>query len=287
MNALTAISRTAHAKINLCLHVTGQRDDGYHLLDTIVTFAEIGDQLTFENGDGVSLEISGPEAEGLVANGSNLVIKAADALANVANEHRGAKIELCKNLPVSSGIGGGSADAAATLVGLNDLWTKEYDSDALSKIGLSLGADVPMCLHGKPLRASGIGEQLEPVSMPAFSMVLVNPRVGVSTPEIFKALVKRDNPPAPRCPDSDDLSEWVSWLSRQRNDLQSSAIALHPSIQTALDSLETCASLLARMSGSGATCFGLFENDAQAAATAETIADQHPDWWVVATRSIV
>ncbi len=277
----------ARAKVNLALHVTGQRADGYHLLDSLVVFPETGDRLTGEPAGALSLTIAGPFGAGLSADRDNLVLRSADALAKKAREDghaiAGAALRLEKALPVASGIGGGSADAAATLWVLTRLWELPYGVAELEALALDIGADVPMCLHDCPLRVSGIGEMLQPApGLPAFSLVLVNPGVAVSTPAVFRALTRRENPPLPPLPAAiDGAAGLATWLMSCRNDLEAPARSLEPVIGDVLASLgqaEAC--LLARMSGSGATCFGLFAGDVEAEQAATAIAAAHPDWWV-------
>lgn len=271
------IKAFAPAKINLTLHVTGQRDDGYHLLDSLVVFVDAGDRLTIEPADQLSLEVKGPHAKGVPVDESNLILKAAKLM----NPFEGAKISLEKNLPVASGIGGGSTDAAAALRGLAELWGQGLPSGTKS-----LGADVPVCLHAKPTRMSGIGEVLAPVEeLPECWLVLVNPGVEVSTPEVFSKLRNRQNPPMPEAiPSFEDVVDFASWLGLMRNDLEPAAMQIEPVIATVLASVRAQAGcLLGRMCGSGATCWGLFEDAEQAQHAADTIKSQRPDWWVQPT----
>lgn len=279
MIAPISITETARAKINLCLHVTGQRGDGYHLLDSLVVFADVGDQITCAPADGLSLAITGPEGAALIADDANLVLRAARAFGRPL----GAAITLNKRLPVASGMGGGSADAAATLVALSKLWHVGLpDADAV----LRLGADVPVCLAGHPARMRGVGEEVSPLPhpLPPAHLVLVNPRVQVSTPTIFNGLARKDNPPMPaELPRLKSLPELAAFLMMQRNDLEAPALVAAPAIgqvKTALGAEPGCH--LARMSGSGATCFGLFADPLSAAAAARRIHDAHPGWWVEA-----
>jgi len=283
---------TAPAKINLALHVTGQRDDGYHLLDSLVTFTEVGDQLSFQAGHSISLLESGPFSEQLMSGaGNNLVLRAADALSRYF-ERQGqpapaAAITLEKFLPVASGMGGGSADAAATLLGLNAKALSAVDKTALSEIALSLGADVPMCLESVPARVTGIGETIEPVSLPSFPMVLANPDIQVPTPAVFFGLTEKQNPPMDELPVETDAGGWINWLCDQRNDLQAPAQDIAPAIGVCLSALESTADCqLARMSGSGATCFGLYPTQEAAEVAATGISASYPDWWVVSTRTV-
>jgi 4-diphosphocytidyl-2-C-methyl-D-erythritol kinase len=261
---MTKIEAFAPAKINLTLHVTGQREDGYHLLDSLVVFADVGDRLRVGLGPSC-LRVTGPMSEGVPSDGRNLVLKAA-ALMGVQ-----ADITLEKHLPAAAGIGGGSADAAAVLHALSRL-TGRTVPDA----GLSLGADVPVCLAGRAAVMRGIGEVVDPVSVPIMSAVLVNPGVEVPTGAVFNALARKDNPPMEPMSSRSDL---IPWLIRQRNDLEAPACAVQPVIQTVLEALRGCdGCLLARMSGSGATCFGLYSDPTAAKRAAEAL--RRPGWWV-------
>ncbi|WGI21651.1 4-(cytidine 5'-diphospho)-2-C-methyl-D-erythritol kinase [Amylibacter sp. IMCC11727] len=267
------IKEIARAKINLCLHVVGQRADGYHLLDSVVGFAEFGDVLTFEPAEQTTLTIGGPFGDGLSGEADNLILKAARCFSG----GKGAAIHLEKNLPIASGIGGGSADAAAALRGLARLWNEPLPAVAMQ---LALGADVPVCMDHQTVRMRGIGEDISPITdVTAKAMVLVNPNVSVSTPTIFKALQSKENPPL----DPQGMDAWA-WISNQRNDLQPPAIAVAPVIARVLAALEETQATLTRMSGSGATCFGVYEAEAAANDAAQQIAAQYPDWWVQTTR---
>ncbi|NBZ86969.1 4-(cytidine 5'-diphospho)-2-C-methyl-D-erythritol kinase [Stagnihabitans tardus] len=263
------VSRLARAKINLALHVTGRRGDGYHLLDSLVCFAEVGDVIRVARAEDLSLKVTGPMGAGLTAGEDNLVLRAARLMPSAA-------IVLEKHLPLASGIGGGSADAAATLLALAEL-----HGVPLPEAGavLGLGADVPVCLAGSPARMRGIGEDLTPVTLPPAHLVLVNPGFGISTPEVFRALTSRENPPLAGIPRFVDVAALAAWLARTRNDLEPAALRLRPGISEVLAALtaqEGC--LLARMSGSGATCFGLFA-EAEAAKSA-ALSLTRPGWWV-------
>jgi len=271
----------APAKINLALHVVGQRSDGYHLIESVVTFINVSDVLSLAPATNLTLNIDGPEAVGLPNDHQNLVIKAAQSLALKGDiKALGADICLTKNLPIASGIGGGSADAAAALKALNTFWSVHLSDPQLKEIGLPLGADIPMCLNGKPLLASGIGEVLEEVSMPDFHMVLVNPRISVSTPKIFNSLPRKDNAPLPALPRSSKSGAWIDWLSETRNDLQEAAIEFAPQIRNCLLALTESNAQFARMSGSGATCFGIYQSQRDAKNAAASIRLNYPDWWV-------
>ncbi|WP_208352378.1 4-(cytidine 5'-diphospho)-2-C-methyl-D-erythritol kinase [Pseudaestuariivita rosea] len=276
----------APAKVNLTLHITGQRDDGYHLIDSLVVFGSVGDDLTIEPAQRVSLTVTGPEAAGLSAGSDNLVTRTAQ----IFPPDLGAHITLTKNLPSASGIGGGSADAAAAFRGLMAFWGGDTPTDVLSETLedeaaalMQLGADIPMCLFSSPCRARGIGEIVDPVAgLPRVWAVLVNPRVSLSTPKIFYLLEKKDNPPMPDVlPDFKKPADLADWMSEHRNDLEPPARSAAPVIGQVLSSLratESC--LIARMSGSGATCFGLYPNKTAAKKAAKAIGEQHKTWWV-------
>lgn len=271
------VSEAAPAKINLCLHVTGRRGDGYHLLDSLVVFAGVGDRIEAVAATGLTLTVAGPEAGALAAGPDNLVLRAARAM-GIAD----AGLTLWKALPVASGIGGGSADAAATLRALARMTGRPLPDPADV---VALGADVPVCLDGRPLRMRGVGEALSPLPpLPPLWTVLVNPRVPLATPQVFGALGRRDNPPVPDLPASalTSAAAFADWLSGQtRNDLVAPARQIAPvlaDVQAVLDAMPGC--LLARMSGSGGTHFGLFASEAKALAAARSLALSHPGWWV-------
>lgn len=275
----------APAKINLTLHVTGQREDGYHLLDSLVMFAPAADVVHIAPAETLSLRVSGPEAAAVPDDGRNLVMKAAAMLSQHLPGAQGVSIRLDKHLPAASGIGGGSADAAAALRGLLHLWQTEAgpgNSDWLADGMLRLGADVPMCLGSHPARVRGIGDLIEPVRLPALPAVLVNPRVEVSTPAVFRALARRANPPMPSpLPRFDGPASLIDWLATQRNDLEAAALSIEPAIGTVLAALRDVSGCrLARMSGSGATCFGLFDSTPEAEAAARRLRAAHGDWWI-------
>ncbi len=262
----------APAKVNLYLHVTGKRDDGYHLLDSLAVFPAIGDLVGAAPAEALSLTISGRFGAVLQAEPDNLLLRAARRLRPGA----GAALTLEKNLPVASGIGGGSADAAAALRLLARMWEIP---GPLHEVALTLGADVPVCVDCRPARMGGIGEILEPAPhLPRFGMVLVNPGVAVPTPAVFKA---RQGPFSPRAALPEawmDARSMAAALGRLSNDLQEPAVAQQPVIGTVLQCLAALpGTLLARMSGSGATCFAIFETPEAAAAAAEKI--RRPGWW--------
>jgi len=269
-------SELAPAKVNLALHVTGRRPDGYHLLDSLVVFPALGDRLEAEPGPGLSLAIGGPFGRDLDAGSSNLVLRAALAFGT----GQGAALRLTKSLPVASGIGGGSADAAAALRLLARLWGVALPpADAV----LALGADVPVCLAGRACRMQGIGEALTPLELPPFWIVLANPGVPVATGGVFAGLASRANPGMGAMPAFPDAGRLFDWLAGQRNDLEAPAVALAPPVGTALAALRAQPGCrLARMSGSGATCFGLFAAEAPALAAADALRAAEPAWWVAA-----
>ncbi len=274
----------APAKINLALAVTGRREDGYHLLDSLVTFTAFGDRIGLSPAEEDRFTLSGRFSGTLVAEDDNLVTRARDrlraALAGSGQAAPPVHIHLEKNLPIASGIGGGSADAAATLRGLLALWQAELPRATLDAIALGLGADVPMCLAGRPLIARGVGEDITPIALPALPMVLANPLVGVSTPAVFKALASRHNPPL----DLDAAPvDWLDAIARLRNDLEPPARALCPDISAIADSLAATDARVVRMSGSGATCFALYRSDEAAEAAAGMLAEKHPHWFFTAT----
>lgn len=278
----------APAKINLALHVTGQREDGYHLLDMLVTFTEAGDVVRIRNADEDSFSISGRFAPELLQSdaSNNLVLKARDLLRGHVQKSgftpAPVAIHLEKNLPVASGIGGGSADAAAALRGLIRHWQLEIDDKTLIDKALMIGADVPMCLASQPLIAQGIGEEITLLpQFPQLSLVLVNPLKGVSTPHIFRLLEEKQNAPL-----EDQGQSWLSMMDVLRNDLQPPAVKLLPEIGDMLAMLHLEGADVARMSGSGATCFGIFSDWEKAEAAAASLREQKPGWYVQETRTI-
>lgn len=275
-----ATDEFAPAKINLTLHVTGQRADGYHLLDSLVAFVDAGDRVAYSaqtGGDRVALHVTGPQAAGVPEGADNLVLRAAGIMGI-----RQGQFLLDKHLPPASGIGGGSADAAATLRLLSRLGGQGLPPLADQA---RLGADVPVCLAGRPCRMSGIGEVLAPVPpLPPVWVVLVNPGVALPTPAVFAALARRDNAPMPAAlPRWRSAAEFAAWLRRMRNDLEAPARGLAPQIGQVVSALTgSHGCMMARMSGSGATCFGLFADPLAAAAAARGLARVEPGWWVCA-----
>ena len=281
-----AVVEEAPAKINLALAVVGQRADGYHLLDSLVTFTAFGDRLGLSPAEEDRFTLSGRFGDALTADDDNLVTRARDRLRAALAGHGKATppvhLHLEKNLPIASGIGGGSADAAAALRGLLTLWQAELPKAALDAIAVSLGADVPMCLAGRPLIARGIGEDITPVSMPALAVVIANPLVGVSTPAVFRALASKHNPPLTLEPGAD----WISVIAGLRNDLEPPARQLCPQIDEIAASLAATDARVVRMSGSGATCFSLYNSQQAAEAAATVLSKRHPHWLFTATTTL-
>ncbi|MGH1424399.1 MAG: 4-(cytidine 5'-diphospho)-2-C-methyl-D-erythritol kinase [Pseudooceanicola sp.] len=266
------VAAFAPAKVNLTLHITGRRSDGYHLIDSLVVFADVGDRLTVALADKSRLRVTGPTGTGVPTGDSNLVLRAARFFGAQA------EISLEKHLPAEAGIGGGSSDAAATLRALSGLTGRPIPKGAES-----LGADVPVCLTPRATRMGGIGERLN--FLPAIAplqAVLVNPGVSVPTPSVFARMETRDNPAMPdTLPDLSTRAALLGFLATTRNDLEPAARAIAPDIGdvVALLSSQTGCDL-ARMSGSGATCFGLFSSRDHAIAAADSIKRSCPDWWV-------
>ena len=304
-----ACEEFARAKVNLALQVVGRRADGYHLLDSLVVFPAFGDRLSARPAGGLSLALEGPfgavlapqaapEAESSspvcylsgfgaaprYAPPDNLVLRAAEALRAASGCALGAALTLEKNLPVASGIGGGSADAAAALRLLSRFWGVEISEAELARIALSLGADVPVCLASRAMRMRGIGEDLTPLAAPSGAMILVNPGIEIPTREVFGLLESRANPPLPEIPTGLAFVDFARWLETDaRNDLEPPARKLAPALAEVLTALRSSGAVLARMSGSGATCFGLFPSLAAAEEAAEGLRAQAPKaWWIKA-----
>ena len=311
------VALLAPAKINLALHVTGRRADGFHDLDTLTVFADIGDQVEIEEADELSLSVTGPFAAHAPGDASDLAWRAATAFfkhvtdplppvgrglgegssgppATLVRPHpqplpttrgRGVAIRVEKNIPAGAGLGGGSSDAAAVLAGLDRHFATRLPDEALAAIGLKLGADVPMCLAGHALRARGIGENIQTIEdWPPLPMVLVWPGRAVSTAEVFKTLARRDNPPLAEPPPNPLVEGLTSWLSTCRNDLEAPALAIAPEIGETLAALratENC--LLARMSGSGSACFGIYSTDDEADKAAAELKAIRTGWWIAST----
>ena len=278
----------APAKLNLYLHVTGRRADGYHELDSLVTFTALTDTLEIAPADALALTVSGPFADAL-GTGENLAIRAAAALAQRFGRPADVRIALHKRVPVAAGLGGGSADAAAVLRGLARLWRLGPEhTDDLREVALGLGADVPVCLDSRAAYMAGIGEALSaPPPLPPCGVLLVNPGVPVPTGAVF---AERRGPfsAADRfCEIPTDAPALASLLRTRRNDLEPPARARVPAIDRVLARLAASPGcLLARMSGSGGTCFGLFADEAAAADAAGAIGGERPGWWMHPTQLV-
>ena len=273
---MTVVEAFVPAKVNLTLHVTGQREDGFHTLDSLAMFADIGDRMTITMPGDYRLTVEGPMAEGVPADESNLVLRAARMM------RINADIRLEKHLPNAAGLGGGSGDAAATLRVLSGFSGKPVPGD-----GIELGADVPLCLQSDAARVTGIGETVTPVpNLPPLDAVLVNPGLPVLTAEVFKRLRHKVNRPMPaEMPSFETSAELIDWLRGMRNDLQEPAIEAEPVIRQVFETLErTPGCQLARMSGSGGTCFGIYHDAETAGSAAGRLQESFPSWWVRATR---
>ncbi len=283
------ISLLAPAKVNLFLHITGQRDDGFHELESLFVRTDFGDQVTVEDAEIISLKIIGPfsAALGGSLNETNLVVKAANCLLKHHGKTAGAKITLEKNLPVASGLGGGSADAAATLLALVALWHVRISNDALLSMALKLGSDVPACLENHPQWVRGIGELCQTVKLGYDAVILlVNPCVHVSTPEVFKAYSIATKPFSPMVVEKGNILSSIEALeSLSRNDLYEAALSLSPVIKEVIDILcDLPNQQMVRMSGSGATCFAIFNSLLEAEKASKLLTIQKPKWWVASCK---
>ena len=289
-SAASTFNETARAKVNLTLRVLGRRADGFHDLESVVAFADCSDRLTLTPGGELALAASGPRAQECGETADNLVLKAARLLGErVANLAAGSFL-LDKHLPVAAGIGGGSADAAAALRLLAKANGIAIDDPRLREAARLTGADVPVCVRSEACVMTGVGESLQPLSLPVMPAVLVNPRVAVATKDVFAALGLRngqlhvgvsDMIEAIVWPDAGaPMVDWLRMLADGTNDLQAPAIRVQPVIAEVLAALRATGARLSRMSGSGATCFAIFNTDADAQKAAQTIARAHPPWWV-------
>lgn len=283
------IAELAPAKVNLYLHVLGRRADGYHLLDSLVVFACDGDLIEVMPVDHLRLDVSGRFAPDVPFGEDNLVLRAAHALARATGHAAQAAIRLEKRLPVASGIGGGSADAAAVLRALRRLWNVTITDDELARVALSLGADVPMCLAGRPVFVGGIGEEIaEAPPLPACALVLVNPLVPLPTPQVFRSRTGPFSAPGRFANRPSDSAALAALLAARSNDLTSAAVVLVPEVETVLGALgEMPQVLFSRMSGSGATCYGLCASLDEAESAASALAEEHPRWWIAAAEVAV
>lgn len=272
----TVVEAFVPAKVNLTLHVTGQRADGYHTLDSLAMFADIGDKLKITMPGTSRLSVKGPMAEGVPVDDGNLVCRASKMMGETPD------IALTKRLPNAAGLGGGSGDAAATLRVLSGLTGKPVPGH-----GIELGADVPVCFDCHAARMRGIGDIVDPLpKLPILHAVLVNPNLPVMTAEVFRRLENRENPPMPdEIPEFDTAVDLINWLRGMRNDLEAPAIKAEPVIKQVFDSLAvTPGCLLTRMSGSGGTCFGLYADSETAGSAAGRLRENYPGWWVAATQ---
>jgi 4-diphosphocytidyl-2-C-methyl-D-erythritol kinase len=288
---MPVLSDQARAKVNLTLRVNGRRADGYHDLESVVAFADCADGLTLSPGPDLELKMSGPLAQACGETSDNLVLKAAHLLAERVPNMKTGSFSLDKALPVAAGIGGGSADAAAALRLLAQLNGFALGDRRLVEVAQLTGADVPVCVNSLACVMSGVGETLQPLSLPTMPCVMVNPRLPVATKDVFKALGLRNGELLvgaadvllqDRWPDAKaSLEDWVEALAASSNDLEAPAMRVQPVIGEVIAALNaTNGAWLARMSGSGATCFAIYENTAEAGRAAETLRRDHPGWWV-------
>jgi 4-diphosphocytidyl-2-C-methyl-D-erythritol kinase len=279
-----SVTAFAPAKVNLYLHVTGRRSDGYHQLDSLIAFADIGDEIRAEPAIDLSLEIGGPEASGLVGElCDNLVLRAARLLAEHIGRVPGASLRLEKNLPVAGGIGGGSSDAAAAFRALTAMWDVSISETALYELGLKLGADVPACLYGGPVWVGGIGERIEPAELPAAGILLTNPRKPLPTAAVFAARSGPFGEAGRFGLMPGDAVGLAQALMSRRNDLTCAAVGIVPEIGAVLARLARLPGvLLSRMSGSGPTCFALFRDRAAGEYARAVLSASEPGWWCAA-----
>ena len=280
VNAL--LIEKAPAKINLTLRVVGRREDGYHLLESLVAFADLADTLSLQPDNAAALEINGPFADACGPTADNLVLKAVTSLGKAVPGLKAGRFLLEKKIPIAAGIGGGSADAAAALRLLAHLNDVALDDPRLSQAALAVGADVPVCLDPRPRIMRGLGEVLsEPIDMPPLAALLVNPRVPLATRDVFTAFAgmpagKENITDVPR-----ERDAMIDFLAHHGNDLTQAAIARAPVVNEVLVALQALpGALLVRMSGSGATCFALFASTGEAAAAGQRIGTARTDWWV-------
>ena len=283
------LATRAPAKVNLTLHVLGRRQDGYHELESLVVFAGIADRLELRPGPELSLQVEGPTAVAAGPTGDNLVLRAARALGERVPGLRAGAFRLTKNLPAAAGIGGGSSDAAATLRLLAELNNLSVRDDAVFEAARATGADIPVCLEPQARMMRGVGERIgPPLGLPPLFALLVNPRVAVPTPEVFRRLGKvpgeLGRSDHPEVPAGQGIAALRSAVAAGRNDLEPPALAAQPVIGAALARLRALDSCrLARMSGSGATVFGLFDDCRAAARAARALRAAEPGWWVKPT----
>jgi 4-diphosphocytidyl-2-C-methyl-D-erythritol kinase len=288
---MPALMEEGRAKVNLTLRVIGRRTDGYHDIESVVVFADCADRLTLTPGSELTLQMSGPLAQACGATADNLVLKAARLLAERVPDMKAGSFTLDKVLPVAAGIGGGSADAAAALRLLAELNGLSSDDERLLEVALATGADVPVCLASRACDMTGVGETLLPLNLPIMPCVMVNPCVPVATRDVFDALGLRNGEILVGATDvfrgtdwpeaGASVEDWVEALAADTNDLEAPATRIQPVIGDVIAALNaTNGAWLARMSGSGATCFAIYENTADAGRAAEKIRRDHPGWWV-------
>jgi len=288
---MPALTDEGRAKVNLTLRVIGRRTDGYHDIESVVAFADCADRLTLTPGPELTLQMSGPLAQACGATSDNLVLKAARLLAERVPNMKAGRFTLDNVLPVAAGIGGGSADAAAALRLLAQLNGLSLDDERLLEVALETGADVPVCLASRACDMTGVGETLLPLSLPIIPCVMVNPCVPVATRDVFDALGLRSGELLVGATDvfrgtdwpeaGASVEDWVEVLADNTNDLEAPATRIQPVIGAVIAALNaTNGAWLARMSGSGATCFAIYENTADAGRAADKIRRDHPDWWV-------
>lgn len=278
----------APAKLNLYLHVVGLRADGYHLLDSLVAFADVHDDLVVRPAEALTLQITGRYAAALRNGEDNLVLRAARSLAHYAGVPPRAEISLEKRLPVAAGLGGGSTDAAAALKALDRLWGVGISPGEMHKLALALGADVPVCVVGRAAFVGGVGEAIDPAPrLPGAALIVVHPARALSTARVFARRAGGYSDPGRFAEAPDDARALAGLLATRRNDLTEASTALVPEVASALARLAAAPGcLLARMAGSGASCFGIFGDMAAAQAGAAAIAEAEPSWWVRATKLV-
>jgi 4-diphosphocytidyl-2-C-methyl-D-erythritol kinase len=284
MSPMRQLEERAPAKVNVALRLTDRRPDGYHELDSFVVFTAWADRLSFTPDRRLALEVSGPFAAALGNPSDNLVLRAARRLAEHAGCPPHVRIALDKRIPVAAGLGGGSADAAATLRGLSRLWRLGLQHADLLPFALELGADVPVCLRSAPARIGGIGERIEPIELPVLDLVLANPNQAVSTAQVFAGVGAITPALRPEEPVPAVHADLLAWLRARGNDLEAPARRIAPVIGEVLAALGAQPGCrLARMSGSGATCFGVFDHEQAAARAARAMRQAQPSWWVIST----
>ena len=282
---MTSLRLLAPAKLNFFLHITGKRVDGYHLIESLAGFTEFGDMVEFSDASELSLALDGPFASSLKADNDNLVLRAARALQLHCGQARGARIVLHKHIPMGAGLGGGSSDAAAALKGLAQLWQLSIPEAELQRLALPLGSDVPVCLQQKTAWVSGIGEYVRPVDIKiAGWILLLNPAIALLTADVYRRFSAPFRPASAPLPSLSGFDALVAAMQLRHNDLEAPAIALLPVIAEQLSLLRsTDGCKIARMSGSGATCYALYDNKQQAELAAHTIQSKQPSWWVQLT----